>query len=210
MKIIPPTNLASCCLSLKTMDSIPLEITIKSACILKSVNFLCRRRIYIVVSLIGSNNSFSKQKTNIDTHNGSKPFWWYKMKFHVERSKIHANSCMLVFQVRCSKTLGDKDIGYLYIPVRELFEGDGGARDVAYTVTTASGKPKGILYMKYEFGENIMIKRIDKEISRVLPPPSAPPLEGFWAGTTSSLAPSAPPYEGQVEGEYSYIAEGEN
>lgn len=183
------------------MNSIPVEITIKSARVLKRVNFFDRRRIYIVVSLIGS-NSFSKQTTNVDLRNGSKPCWWFKMKFHVEESKIHANSCMLVFQVRCSKPFGDKDIGYLYVPVRELFEGLGGekyCRDVAYTVTTSSGKPKGILYLKYEFGENIMINRVDKEIIRVLLPPSAPPLESFPDGTTSS-APSAPPYEGELEG----------
>lgn len=177
------------------MNSIPLDITIKSACILKRVNFFDRRRIYIVVSLIGS-NSFSKQRTNIDLRNGSKPCWWFKMKFHLEESKIHANSCMLVFQVRCSKPFGDKDIGYLYVPVRELFQGLGGEkcrRDVAYTVTTSSGKPKGILYLSYEFRENILVTRPDKEIIRVLPPPSAPPSQGFSTGTT--LAPSAPPYE---------------
>lgn len=175
------------------MNSIALEITIKSACVLKRVNFLDRRRIYIVVSLIGS-NSFSKQRTNVDLRNGSKPCWGFKMKFEVEESKMHANSCMLVFQVRCSKPLGDKDIGYLYVPVRELFQGVRGQRDVAYTVTTSSGKPKGILYFKYEFGQNIMVKRsVDKDIIRVLPPPSAPPLQGFSPATTC-LVPSAPPY----------------
>ncbi|KAK1401701.1 hypothetical protein POM88_001306 [Heracleum sosnowskyi] len=178
------------------MNTIPLEITIKSARILKRVNFFDRRRIYIVVSLIGS-NSFSKQRTNVDLRNGSEPCWWFKMKFHVEESKIHANACMLVLQVRCSKPLGDKDIGYLYVPVRELFEGVRGptrCKDVAYTVTTSSGKPKGILYLSYEFGEEIMVKGVDKEIIRVVPAASAPPLEGFWDGTTSSEA-SAPPYD---------------
>lgn len=172
------------------MNFIPLEITIKFADIFKNVNFFDRKRIYTRVSLKGS-HQISTQKTHVDEHNGSKPFWCFKMKFEVEESKMHENSCTLEFQVRCSKTLGDKDIGFIDLPVKKLF--DGGQKyptDVACAVATRSGKLKGVLYLTYKFGE----------IIRFGPVPSAPPyslLEGGFPAGTTPVAPSAPPYIGE-------------
>ncbi|KAG5524449.1 hypothetical protein RHGRI_031193 [Rhododendron griersonianum] len=76
------------------------------------------------------------------------------MRFEVERSKLERNSAVMVFQLRHSRTIGDKDTGSVYIPVKELFDGAAGtkrSRPVAYLVSSRSGKPKGVVYLSFVF-----------------------------------------------------------
>ncbi|XP_058224223.1 uncharacterized protein LOC131333619 [Rhododendron vialii] len=136
------------------MTSIPLEISVVSADVLKKPKFFNRPRAYIVVTLAG--DSVSRQRTPVDDRNGGKPHWNFTMRFEVERLKLQRNSAVLVFQLRRRRTIGDKDIGSVYVPVKELFDGAGGtncSRPVAFPVSSRSGKPKGVVYLSYMFGD---------------------------------------------------------
>ncbi|KAI8548031.1 hypothetical protein RHMOL_Rhmol07G0241200 [Rhododendron molle] len=138
------------------MNSIPLEISVVSADVLKKPKFFNRPHAYVVVTLALAGDSVSRQRTPVDEHNGGKPHWNFTMRFEVERSKLQRNSAVLVFQLRRRRTFGDKDIGSVYIPVKELFDGDAGtnrSRSVAFLVSSRSGKPKGVVYLSYVFGD---------------------------------------------------------
>ncbi|KAF7138057.1 hypothetical protein RHSIM_Rhsim07G0186500 [Rhododendron simsii] len=136
------------------MASIPLEISVVSADVLKKPKFFNRPRAYVVVTLAG--DSVSRQRTPVDERNGGKPHWNFTMWFEVEQSKLQRNSAVLVFQLRRRRTIGDKDIGSVYVPVKELFDVAGGmnrSRPVAFPVSSRSGKPKGVVYLSYVFGD---------------------------------------------------------
>ncbi|KAG5541506.1 hypothetical protein RHGRI_021361 [Rhododendron griersonianum] len=132
---------------------IPLEISVVSADVFKKPKFFNRPRAYVVVTLAGD-SVVSRQRTPVDERNGGKPHWNFTMRFEVERSKLQRNSAVLVFQLRRRRTIGDKDIGSVYVPVKELFDDAGGtdcSRAVAFPVSSRSGKPKGVVYLSYVF-----------------------------------------------------------
>jgi hypothetical protein len=95
------------------------------------------------------------------------------MKFTIDESAADQNRILLVFELRCKRGLGgDKAIGELYVPVKELLNylGDGKSmRFVSYQVRKHSGKPKGALNFSYRFTKK----------PAYLVEPSAPPFPSF-------------------------------
>lgn len=161
------------------MTSIPLEISVVSADVLKKPTFFNKPHAYVVITLAG--NSVSRQRTPVDERNGEKPYWNFTMRFEVERSKLQRNSAVLVFQLCRRRIIGDKDIGLVYVPVKELFDGAGGvnrSRPVAFSVSSRSGKPKGVVYLSYVFGKcTSALEQRDRLVEGVLVP-SAPSYLG--------------------------------
>lgn len=155
-------------------NKVSLTITLTSAHAFKNINLFAKMRLYAVVSLIGD-PPLTRRKTPVDKTGGRKPHWDTTVEFRIPEHKLHQNSLMLVFQVRCQRTLrGDKDVGCLYVPVKELFDGvcTGGRnfpQSVAIPVNSKSGNTKGVLYLSYMFGESDDL-------------------------AVSGCAPSAPPY----------------
>ena len=183
-------------------NHIPLEITLISADVLKNPNLFTRPCIYAVVTLLA--DSVSRQRTPADDHGGAKPLWNFPISFEIRELNLRHNSAAIVLHLCLRRTLGgDKDIGSIYVPVKELFDDAGGRnrrRTVAFAMNSRSGKPKGVVYLSYEFGET-KCERVgmrEKDGERVVvpsappcPPPSAPCLavDGYFpAGPT----PSAP------------------
>ncbi|KAL3538130.1 hypothetical protein ACH5RR_001496 [Cinchona calisaya] len=138
------------------MGHIPLEITVKSAQVFNNVNLFSKMHLYTIVRLLGDSSTPKKRKTTIDEHSGSHPFWWFSMTFLVDESKLLQNNLNLSFQVKCSRNLGDKSVGILTIPIKELYDSTGNRNyptNVAYTInSSSSGKPRGVLYFSYMFG----------------------------------------------------------
>lgn len=136
------------------MAYIPLKITVISADVLQKPTFFNKPRAYAVIYLTG--DSVSRQTTPVDERGGAKPHWDFTLTFQVDQSDLQRNSAVLVLQLCRYRTFGDKDIGSIYVPVKELFENAGGINrelPVAFPVSSKSGKPKGVVYLSYVFGE---------------------------------------------------------
>lgn len=187
------------------MDYRPLDINVTCMQGLKATNLFCKKRLYVVVSIVG--NSQSRQETPIGRYKGNDPIWNYAMRFYLEDLMLQQNRLMVVFQIRCSQILGgDKSIGEVYVPVRDLLynctTNDKDTQYGVYQVVTRTGKPRGCLYFSYKFGNMIRaIKNVDHDnvracSTRMLAPcatPSAPYLEDHGAHP-----PPSAPYVGYL------------
>lgn len=136
------------------MEFRPLEIKILSAKDLKSVNHFTKMDVYVVGSISGDRRT--AQRTNVDKDGGTSPKWNYPMKFTLDESLLQQNRLTLDLQLRSDRTLGDKEIGSVHVPIKELIDnaaGNKSDRSVTYKVVKPSGKPKGTLDFSYKFGE---------------------------------------------------------
>ncbi|XP_052204661.1 protein SRC2 homolog [Diospyros lotus] len=136
------------------MECVPLDITVISADDLKNVNLISKMSVYVLVSMSGDPRT--KRRTPVDKNCGKNPKWNDRMSFAVDEASLslHPNLCIL-FQIRSDRPLGDRDIGEVSVPIRELLDNNDPASDrlVEYQVRTPSGKPKGTLKFSYKFGE---------------------------------------------------------
>ncbi|KAB1214014.1 hypothetical protein CJ030_MR5G017277 [Morella rubra] len=193
--LIPPSRslplsrqLAQIC----DMEYRTLEVTVLSAKDLQDVNLFSKMDVYVVVSLSGNSQHKLQAKTNVDREGGKNPSWNFPMKFTINEFTVRQNRLTLEFKLRCDRSLGDKDIGNVCVPVQELLDSTGDGKSmqfVRYQVTKPSGKPKGELYFSYKFSENVSSSEPLWQKTQAYEPvtayPSAPVVE-----------PSAPPYDG--------------
>ncbi|GFY90587.1 hypothetical protein Acr_07g0007840 [Actinidia rufa] len=111
--------------------------------------------VYVEVSIGG--DPVGKRKTHVDANGGKSPKWNHRLKFNVGVDVLAANPALpLLFKIRSDRPLGDKDIGDVSVPIKELLLGaDGSERVVECQVRTPSGKPKGTLKFSYKFGDKL-------------------------------------------------------
>ncbi|XP_052211644.1 protein SRC2-like [Diospyros lotus] len=132
----------------------PLEITVLSAKGLKDVGHFSKMDVYVAVRISGDPRS--EHVTPVDQDGGSDPSWNYTVNFAVDEARVQTNSLSLVFKLRHErKLLGDKDVGEIHVPVKELFDNAGNAKSpvlAEYHVRMASGKARGKLRFSYMFG----------------------------------------------------------
>lgn len=206
------------------MEQRTLEINVISARDLKDVNLFSKMDVYVAVWLSGDSQIKQKAKTKVDRNSGTSPSWNnFPMKFTVDESAAKQNRLILVFKLRCKRSLGGgKDVGEVHVPVKELlkFEGDGKSMQfVSYQVKKPSGKPKGELNFSYKF-----TGRLAYPIEPSAPPYPPSPLGGYSYATTPPIAvngeahhqepavtayaypvqPSAPPYLSPTPVRYAY------
>lgn len=141
------------------MEYRTLEITLQSGKDLNKVNIITKMDVYAVVSISGGDKS-SKQKTKtpVDHDGDANPTWNYAMKFTVDEAALQMNRLTLNFKLVCERALGDKDVGEVSVPIKELLDSPAkaaadGKQIVSYQVRKPSGKPKGQLSFSYKFSE---------------------------------------------------------
>lgn len=153
----------------------PLEIELISAKDLRNVNIFLKMDVYVVASI--SSDPRSVERTQTDKHGGMNPKWKYKMQFMIDEGAAIHNQTALVFQIVSRRVFGDRTIGSVYVPLKDLLHeynissdhhyssSSGGSdghtllpkRSVCYQVTTVSGKSRGTLSFSYRFGEGFMV-----------------------------------------------------
>uniref|UniRef100_A0A5B6YU67 C2 domain-containing protein n=1 Tax=Davidia involucrata TaxID=16924 RepID=A0A5B6YU67_DAVIN len=203
------------------MEYRPLDITVISADDLKNVNIFTMMDVYVVVSLsmtatTTATDSKTKRKTHIDKDGGSSPRWNHRMKFSIEESTIAQQpNLSLLFQLMSDRFFGDRDIGQVSVPIRELLDSNSSAaaavdnnseRVVDYQVRTPSGKPKGTLKFSYKFGEKftaqLAAKKADEPVTAYPPPPGVgyamppPGMAGAYPPPPGYGYPPPPPGHG--------------
>ena len=139
------------------MECKVLDITINSAKDLQDVNLFFKMEVYAVVSIQDCNiikDDTCMQITHIDKDRGRNPEWNSPMKFYVNTFASQQNRLDLVVELKADKKLGNKDIGEVRVPMKELLESFGESnneKSVSYSVITPSGDAKGLLYFTYKF-----------------------------------------------------------
>ncbi|XP_073304418.1 protein SRC2-like [Primulina huaijiensis] len=208
------------------MESRTLEIELLYAKDLNKVNLITKMDVYVVVSISGGdNNSKQKTKSSVDHDGDNNPTWNFPMKFTVDEAALQQNRLTLDFMLVCGRALGDKDIGEVNVPVKELLDSPSkveGKQILSYQVRKPSGKPKGQLTFAYKFGdktaaalphaaEHVLAhppEKVDGEpmtaypagTSALYPPPPSgvypPPVAAYSAGASSEAGGHYPPPAG--------------
>ncbi|KAF4355189.1 protein SRC2 [Cannabis sativa] len=134
------------------MEQRLLEINVISARDLNDVNIMTKMDVYVVVSLSGDSQ---QTKTNVHRGSGTNPTWNFPVKFTINDSSADsaAQHRNLVFTLFCDRALGDKEIGQVNVPVKELLDSaatSSSTQFVSYQVRKPSGKPKGELHFSYK------------------------------------------------------------
>ncbi|XP_022749030.1 protein SRC2-like [Durio zibethinus] len=165
-----------------------LEINVISATDLKNVNLIDKMDVYAVVSLKGDSwKHRQKMKTPVDKDCGKNPTWNFPVKFTMDESLAKNNEPNLKFRIKCERTLGDKELGQVNIPVKELLDspGEGSSiKFVRYQVTNPSGRPEGTLNFSYKIGDKVS-KPVKSEKSKGDQPVAAYPTH-MAAGSSSA------------------------
>ncbi|KAI3469401.1 hypothetical protein Pfo_026064 [Paulownia fortunei] len=184
------------------MEFRTLEITLQNAKDLNKVNLITKMDVYAVVSIYGGDkNSKQKTKTPVDHDGDANPTWDFPMKFTVDEAGLQMNRLTLDFKLICERALGDKDVGEVHVPIKELLDshakaGADGKQFVSYQVRKPSGKPKGQLTFSYQFSEkNVGTAAAPPHGSAI---PFAPPMgkvdmepvTAYPAGPSSAYPPS--------------------
>ncbi|KAE8725233.1 P-loop containing nucleoside triphosphate hydrolases superfamily protein [Hibiscus syriacus] len=158
------------------MEFRPLEINVISAEDLKDVNLFTKMDVFVVVSINGDHRS--GQRSPVDKGSGPNPEWNCSLKFTVDEAAVLRNGLSLVFHIKSERKLGDKDIGTVQVPVKELLDEDNGngkiKRNLSYAVRLPNGKAKGVLNFGYKFGDKFssQFPVTSEKPAMAYPPPS--------------------------------------
>ncbi|GMI79537.1 soybean gene regulated by cold-2, SOYBEAN GENE REGULATED BY COLD-2 [Hibiscus trionum] len=178
------------------MEFRPLEINVNSAKDLKDVNLFTKMDVYAVVSINGDYRS--AQRTPVDKGSGANPEWNCTLKFTVDEASVRRNGLSLVFHLKSERVFGDKDIGTVKVPVKELLDDDNGngkvQQNVSYAVKLPNGKVKGVLNFSYKFGDKFDAQfPVTAEKPYMAYPPPATGYPGPSSGSMEKPAMSYPP-----------------
>jgi len=97
----------------------PLEVTVISAKDLSNVNLFSKMEVYAVAMITGQERS--KKKTPVDKEGGKNPTWNTALKFTVQEYDLP--SAVLHIVLKAERALGDREIGEVRVPLRELLDG---------------------------------------------------------------------------------------
>ncbi|XP_042018844.1 protein SRC2-like [Salvia splendens] len=174
--------------------------------------------VYVVVSISGGDgNSKLKTKTPIHHGGGTNPTWTFPMKFAVDEAALTQNRLMLDFDIKCEKALGNRVIGEVHVPVKELLDIPAKAcaakNFVTYQVKKPDGRPKGNLTFSYHFRPTTAAPPPDSTIAYPVVEPISPYHLMMATGGYSPSPPefvygkpmaaeSTPPYSPSALGVY--------
>lgn len=138
------------------MVTTSLEIKVSSA---KGLENISKMGVFVAVKLSGDPNcsDHREQRTQVARDSGTSPRWVnHVMKFTIDQALAQANRLVITFKIKCEQRGGgDKDIGEIHVPVKELLDHLGndkaGQRYVTYNIKKPNGKPRGDISFTYSF-----------------------------------------------------------
>ncbi|KAF8092212.1 hypothetical protein N665_0422s0041 [Sinapis alba] len=133
-----------------------LEITVTSA---KGLEKVSKMDVFVAAKLSGDPkfSDHPEQRTQVARDSGTSPRWIDGvMKFTIDKTLAEANRLVITFKIKCEQRGGDKDIGEVHVPVKELLDHLGndkaGQRYVTYKIKKTNGKPaRGDISFTYSF-----------------------------------------------------------
>lgn len=154
-----------------------LDLTLISAKDLKNVNLFTPMRIYAIAT-ISSDGPRSRQRIAPDLDGGRNPNWNATIHFTIPAG--NPNNLLLTILLRACRVLGDRDVGVVRIPLRDIASTAGDARFLSYQVRRpASGKPKGVLNFSYKISDPVTPPSVYPHLHFVPPPAAAKPVTAY-------------------------------
>ncbi|XP_048560475.1 protein SRC2-like [Triticum urartu] len=140
-----------------------LEVTLQSARNLKNVNLMSRLEVYAVATISG--DPMTRQCTPPDPYGGRHPTWNTTLRFTVPPTAAAGASGCLHVLLRTERSLGDRDVGEVVVPLTEVLGLGGSFRDprdlgprppqfAVYHVRRVHrpADTYGVLYLSYRLG----------------------------------------------------------
>lgn len=140
-----------------------LEVTLQSAKNLKNVNLMSRLEVYAVATISG--DPMTRQCTPPDPYGGRHPTWNTTLRFSVPPTAAAGASGCLHVLLRTERSLGDRDVGEVVVPLTEILGLGGACRDprdlgprppqfAVYHVRRVHrpADTYGVLYLSYRLG----------------------------------------------------------
>jgi hypothetical protein len=130
-----------------------LEVTLISAKDLKRVTLFSKMRVYAVASISGGDPRLPTHRTYADREGGRNPVWQAPLRFTIP-PPADPHALALHVLLRAERAFGDRDVGEVFVPVRDLAAagcGRGGEqRHLSYQVRSpVSGRKRGVLHISY-------------------------------------------------------------
>jgi hypothetical protein len=131
-----------------------LEVTLISAKDLKRVTLFSKMRVYAVASISGGDPRLPTHRTYADREGGRNPMWQAPLRFTIPPVP-DPRALALHVLLRAERAFGDRDVGEVFVPVRDLAAaaapGRGGEqRHLSYQVRRpVSGRTRGVLHISY-------------------------------------------------------------
>ncbi|KAL8467174.1 hypothetical protein ACS0TY_036042 [Phlomoides rotata] len=144
------------------MECRKFEITLISANELEDVRHICRMKVHARVS-IGGGGPEGEKRTPTDKHGETNPAWNFTMRFTVGESVVENYNTMLVVKLYCKRKLGDRYVGEVHTPMKELFDfsrATGGSAVMSFPVQKGCVVSQGMLRFSYRFGEKVSIHKL--------------------------------------------------
>ncbi|MCL7023691.1 hypothetical protein MKW94_021469 [Papaver nudicaule] len=191
-----------------------MELKLMSCNGLAAFNFFQKLCTYVTVSIVSQDpkekqkkRNHQKQKTPVDREGDGDPEWKHDVRFDLKQ--ILSSSALTTsldhmfihFDILAEGFLGDRSIGQVVVPLRELiheFHGGGAMRFISYQVRGSDGKPNGTLNFSYKvFGNEIPastfhIPAIVYPPAPVVAPPTPvayPPVDNYPSPPMFNLPP---------------------
>ncbi|KAL2503540.1 soybean protein regulated by cold-2 [Abeliophyllum distichum] len=143
------------------MECRKFEITLISANNLEDVRRIWKMKVHARVS-IGSDPETEK-RTPTDKHGETNPAWNFTLNYTISESMIQNYNTMLVIKLYCKRKLGDRYIGEVHTPMKELFDcayHTDGTAVMTFPVQKGCVNSQGALRISYRFGEKVMIDKL--------------------------------------------------
>ncbi|KAJ4846296.1 hypothetical protein Tsubulata_042179 [Turnera subulata] len=193
------------------MESRPFEVTLISAKDLKDVNLFTKMDVYATVTIKGDPHKKQKQKTPVHRDSGPNPRWNYTMKFTLDEDSLQKDRLTLKIKVKSDRSLGDRPIGHVRVPLKELLEvKDKEQKQVSYSVRLPSGKNKGTVVFTFKFGDVYSAplpekaKKVEEPVTAYPAAAAAPAGYPGVAGSSGAAYPAPGGYPPQPAYGYAY------
>lgn len=111
---------------------------------------------------IGCNETM-KRRTPVDKHGQTNPAWNHTMTYAICESWVEHYGTVLVIKLYCKRKLGDRYIGEVHRPLKDLYDHAdplGGSALVCYPVQKGCVESQGSLRFSYRFGEKVSIDKL--------------------------------------------------
>ncbi|KAL2538709.1 protein SRC2-like [Forsythia ovata] len=131
-------------------------LTLISAENLPNVRKFFESKVYAKVSFGGDKKT--ERRTPVDKHNELNPAWNYTMKYTIAEPGVIHYGIQLVIKLYCKRKLGDRYIGEIHTPIKELFDraysqGGSAMLDLPIMQGSASAETGGMLKFSYRFSQ---------------------------------------------------------
>lgn len=140
------------------MDTRSLEIKVTSAKGLKKVS---KMDVFVAAKLSGDPkcSDHREQRTQVVRDSGTSPKWSNDvMKFPIDQTLAEANRLVITFKIKCEQRGGgEKDIGEVHVPVKELLDHLGNDKTGQRYVTYQIGKSKSDISFTYSFTGQVVV-----------------------------------------------------